>query len=192
MASLNGPQQLRLRQSVSSAGELLDKVDGLYAEWKQLAPVSGYKIANHAALIGMKNLPGRAGAVANALDTQIAELTADLGNIYMGGNSPTDQALKLGAKALSSDWGPDSFEEGLKQARLNVKIRDNSITHAQPAGVSANSPYLPQQTTETPAPANALKTSAPLTLDEARGYLQKAGGDKDKARALAKADGRSF
>jgi hypothetical protein len=31
-----------------------------------------------------------------------------------------------------------------------------------------------------------------LSLDEARGYLTKAGGDKDRARALAKADGRSF
>lgn len=34
--------------------------------------------------------------------------------------------------------------------------------------------------------------SGPLTVDEAHQYLQKAGGDKDKARALAKADGRSF
>jgi hypothetical protein len=31
-----------------------------------------------------------------------------------------------------------------------------------------------------------------LTVDEAKTYLQKAGGDKDKARALAKADGRTF
>lgn len=31
-----------------------------------------------------------------------------------------------------------------------------------------------------------------LSVDEARQYLQKAGGDKDKARAAAKADGRSF
>lgn len=31
-----------------------------------------------------------------------------------------------------------------------------------------------------------------LTLDEAKSYLQKAGGDKDKARQLAKADGRTF
>lgn len=31
-----------------------------------------------------------------------------------------------------------------------------------------------------------------LSLDEAKDYLQKAGGDKDKARAMAKKDGRSF
>jgi hypothetical protein len=33
---------------------------------------------------------------------------------------------------------------------------------------------------------------AKLTVNEARDYLQKAGGDKNKARQMAKADGRSF
>jgi hypothetical protein len=35
-------------------------------------------------------------------------------------------------------------------------------------------------------------SSTPLTLQEAQTYLQKAGGDATKARALAKKDGRSF
>ena len=34
--------------------------------------------------------------------------------------------------------------------------------------------------------------SGKLTVEEAQSYLQKAGGDKDKARQMAKADGRSF
>jgi hypothetical protein len=98
---------------------------------------------NHAALVAMKNLPGRAGAVATALDAQIADLTADLGNVYMGGNSPTDHALGLAGKNLASDWNQEAFEEGLKQARANLKIRQNSILHSQPVGVSPGSPYLP-------------------------------------------------
>ena len=32
----------------------------------------------------------------------------------------------------------------------------------------------------------------PITEDEAKDYLKRAGGDKDKARALAKADNRTF
>ena len=142
VASLNGPQQLRLNQSIASASGLLPKIEGLYAEWKKLAPVSGFKIANHAALVAMRNLPGRPGAVATALDTQIAELTADLGNIYMGGNSPTDQALKLGAVALKSDWNPDAFEEGIRQAKLNVGIRKNSIKFGAPQGMSGETNYF--------------------------------------------------
>lgn len=36
------------------------------------------------------------------------------------------------------------------------------------------------------------QSSKPLSVDEARDYLKKAGGDKDKARTMAKKDGRSF
>lgn len=147
MGTLNGTQQVRLRQAIETASDSLDKIDSIYAEWKQLAPVSGFKIANHAALIAMKNLPGRAGAVANALDAQIADLTSELGNVYMGGNSPTDHSLSLAQKNLSSDWGPEAFEEGVKQAHLNIGIRKNSITHGAPAGVSGENTYMP------PAPA---------------------------------------
>lgn len=142
--TLNGPQQERLRQSISSASDMLDKIDGLYQEWTQIAPTSGYKILNRAALTAMKNLPGRPGAVATALDAQIADLTADLGNVYMGGNSPTDQSLHLAGKNLQTDWNKQTFEEALRQARLNLQIRSNSIKHSQPMGVSPNSPYLPQ------------------------------------------------
>jgi hypothetical protein len=39
---------------------------------------------------------------------------------------------------------------------------------------------------------NAESKGGKLTVDEARDYLQKAGGDKVKARQMAKADGRSF
>jgi hypothetical protein len=143
LATLNGNQQERLRQSITSASDMLDKIEGLYSEWSQIAPTSGYKILNRAALTAMKNLPGRPGAVANALDAQIADLTADLGNVYMGGNSPTDQSLKLAGQNLKTEWNQESFREALNQARLNLKIRRNSIFNSQPAGVSSGSPYIP-------------------------------------------------
>lgn len=142
--TLNGPQQTRLRQDISTVSDSLDKVEGLYNEWEKLAPQSGYKVLNRGTLAAMKQLPGRPGAVAQALEAQIADTTAGLGTIYMGGNSPTDHSLELASKSLSSDWNDDTFKEGLKQARANVKIRQNSIMHSLPAGVSANSPYSPK------------------------------------------------
>jgi hypothetical protein len=144
VATLNGPQQTRLREDITSVSDSLDKVQKLYDEWKKLAPQSGYKVLNRGTLAAMKQLPGRPGAVAQALETQIADTTAGLGTIYMGGNSPTDHSLELASKSLSSDWNDDTFTEGMKQAKANVKIRQNSITHSLPAGVSANSPYLPK------------------------------------------------
>jgi hypothetical protein len=142
LATLNGQQQTRLLQSINSAQDMLTKIDGLYGEWQNLAHQSGYKVVNRGTLQLMKNLPGRAGAVAQALEAQIADLNADIGNIYMGGNSPTDRGLELASKTLQSEWNDETFREGLRQARANVRIRYNSVVNSQPVGVRENSPYL--------------------------------------------------
>jgi len=149
MTTLNGPQQVRLRQAIDTASDSLDKIEGLYKEWQEVAPTSGFKVLNKASLASMKQLPGRPGAVATALDAQIADLTSELGNVYMGGNSPTDHSLSLAGKNLSSDWNKETFEEAIKQARANIGIRKNSITHGSPVG-SGNNQYFQQQ-----APTNA-------------------------------------
>lgn len=150
IATLNGPQQTRLAQSISAMPELLDKVDSLYQEWKSVAPTSGFKVLNKASLTAMKQLPGRPGAVANALDAQIADAVGDLATIYMGGNSPTDKGIGLAHQALQSDWNDQSFTEALKQARANVRIRQNSIKNTGPAGVSPNSLYGGGQSVNSP------------------------------------------
>jgi hypothetical protein len=146
VATLNGSQQTRLRQSITSASDMADKIDGLYQEYHSVVGDAGMKAFNKAGLIAAQNLPGKAGALAHALVAQISDLTADLGNVYMGGNSPTDHALELAGKNLSADWNRETFEEGLKQVHANIKIRQNSITHAAPAGLSGDSNYFqPQQ-----------------------------------------------
>lgn len=151
ITTLNGSQQVRLRQAITTATDSLSKIESLYGEWQKLAPTSGFKVLNHGALIAMKNVPGRAGAVATALDAQIADLTSELGNVYMGGNSPTDHSLSLAKQNLSSDWNNETFAEGIKQARLNLGIRTNSIMHAQPAGTSSDSTYYPKDAPPTPS-----------------------------------------
>lgn len=45
---------------------------------------------------------------------------------------------------------------------------------------------------ETKAASGGGKSGAKLTVDQAREYLQKAGGDKDKARAMARKEGKNF
>ncbi len=154
LGTLNGSQQTRLRQAITTASGSLDKIESLYNEFQQIAPTSGIRMINKASLAAAKQLPGRAGAVATALDAQIADLTSELGNVYMGGNSPTDHALSLAQKNLSSDWNKQTFDEALKQTRLNIKIRQNSIIHAAPAGVSADSPYKVPGAEPAQQPAN--------------------------------------
>ena len=142
ISTLNGPQQVRMQQAITTASDSLDKIEGLYNEWKQIAPTSGFKVLNKASLIAMKNLPGRAGAVATQLDAQINDLASEIGNVYMGGNSPTDMALKMGATNLQSSWNDQTFAEGLKQTRLNLAIRRNSMIHGMPAGLSGATNYF--------------------------------------------------
>ena len=139
IATLNGAQQTRLQQSINSLPDMLDKVDALSAKWKG----GRFPLLNKANLAAAKG--GAYGqdvqSVATQLDAQIADVTADLGNVYMGGNSPTDHALGLAAKALSADWSQKTLKDMTDLARNNVQIRSNSIKNTGVAGASATNPY---------------------------------------------------
>ncbi len=139
IATLNGAQQTRLNQSINSLPEMLDKVDALSAKWKG----GQFPILNSANLKAAKGgVYGKdVQSVATQLDAQIADVTADLGSVYMGGNSPTDHALGLAAKALSADWSQSTLKDMTTLARNNVQIRSNSIKNTGVAGASASNPY---------------------------------------------------
>ncbi len=145
LSTLNGAQQERLRQAISTASDSLDVLDDLYKQWQQVGPASGFKVFNRAALAAAKQVPGQTGAVAQALETQIADLTSELGTVYKGGNGSTDESLGLAAKNLSGDWNQETWDKAMKLAHTNVRIRKNSILNSAPVGVSANSPYTPPQ-----------------------------------------------
>ncbi len=150
IATMNGAQQLRLNQSINALPEMLDKVDQLADQWKG----GQFPLLNKANLALAKG--GAYGpdvaSVANKLDAQIADVTADLGNVYMGGNSPTDHALGLAGKSLSGDWDQKVLHDMVGLARNNVQIRQNSIKNTGVAGASASNPYgnqAPPAATET-------------------------------------------
>jgi hypothetical protein len=152
IATLNGAQQLRLNQAVNALPDMLDSVDALAAKWQG----GQFPILNRANLALAKG--GAYGkdvaSVANQLDAQIADVTADLGNVYMGGNSPTDHALGLAGKSLSGDWDQKVLHDMVQLAKKNVTIRQNSIANTGVAGASATNPYA--------APAPAAAPTAPI------------------------------
>ncbi len=149
VATLNGPQQTRLNQSINALPDLLDSVESLSAQWKG----GQFPLLNKATLAAAKGgaLGKQAATIANKLDAQIADVNADLGSVYMGGNTPTDQALGLAAKALSSDWDQTVLDNMVQLARSNVKIRANSIKHTGVQGASAGNPYDKGASAATPA-----------------------------------------
>jgi hypothetical protein len=141
MATLNGPQQVRLRQSIDFASHSLDQIENLYNQWQQVGPASGFKVLNKGALLAARNLPGEAGAVAQGLIGQINDLTESLGSVYMGGNTPTDNAFKLAQQNLQADWNEDTFKKSLGLVRNNLRMRSNSMLHSTPAGLSPGSRF---------------------------------------------------
>lgn len=139
VATMNGAQQLRLTQAVNALPDMLDSVDSLASEWKG----GRFAILNRANLAAAKGgaYGPKAASIATRLDAQIADVVADLGNVYMGGNSPTDHALALAGKSLKAEWNEQVLKDMTALARKNVKIRLNSIKNTGVSGASADNPY---------------------------------------------------
>jgi hypothetical protein len=151
IATLNGAQQTRLMQAIDSLPAMLDRVDDFAAQWK----AGGFPLLNSAHLKLAKGgaYGTKAATIANGLEAQIADVTADLGNVYMGGNSPTDHALDLASRSLKAEWSEPVLHKMVTLARDNIQTRRNSILHSQPVGASAGNPYAPPPAASAPAAA---------------------------------------
>ncbi len=140
--ALNSTQQTRLRQAVDVAYHSLDIIDSLSGQWKG----GRFPLLNRASLASAKSgaLGADAQKIATQLEAQITDLTSELGNVYMGGNSPTDHSLQLAAKNLNANWSNDVLQEMTKLARTNLQIRKNSMENVGVAGASVGNKYAPQ------------------------------------------------
>jgi len=176
LATLNGAQQERLRQAISFTHDSLNIIEDLYQQWKEAAGVSGYKVLNKGTLAAMKQLPGEKGAIAQSLESQINDLTAELATVYKGGNASTDEGLRLAAENLKADWNETTFDQAIEQIRKNLTIRKNSILTSQPVGVTPNSPYNPPTPDLTP-PANPSAGTKPKTITMPGGRVLTLGTD---------------
>lgn len=130
----NSPPLVRLRASANTAYHSLDLIDQYSKEWK----AGRFPLYNKAVLATAQQgaLGPEAQRIAFQLQEQITTLQFELGNVVMGGNSPTDQSLQQMQKALSSDWPQDVMQSMTNQARQNLLIRLNSFKQIQPAGMS--------------------------------------------------------
>lgn len=157
LATLNGTQQTRLRQAISTASDSLDVIQNLADRWD----AGRFPILNSANLTLAKNgAYGRdAASIATQLEGQITDVTSELGNVYMGGGSPTDHALQLAGKNLSANWDRKVLTDMIELARKNLQIRQNSITNAGPVTSSNPTPAV----IAPPATAPARKRYNPAT-----------------------------
>lgn len=143
ISTLNGQQQIRLQQAVSFSADSLDIIDQLNTQWQG----GRFPILNKASLALAKE--GAYGADAQSLATrfeaQIGDLVSELGTVYKGGNSSTDESLKLAANNLSSNWSQKTLTDAINLVRTNLQIRKNSMANS--AVIEGN-----QYSTSTTAP----------------------------------------
>ena len=162
IAAMNGTQQERLSQAMDFTTHSLDQIEGLYNKWQQIGPANGFKTLNKASLWAARQMPGEVGATAQALLGQINDMTAELGNVYMGGNSPTDHALSLAGENLKGEWNDPTFKTSLAQIRQNLKYRMGAIAGSRAKGLAGGNRYETQQPAGAPPgaiPAGYVKVS---------------------------------
>jgi hypothetical protein len=140
LASLNSTQQLRLRQAVSFTSDSLDIIETLNKQWKG----GRFPLLNRAQLKAAKGgaLGPEAQSIATRLEAQISDLVSELGTVYKGGNSSTDDSLALAAKNLQADWSQKTLTDAIAQVRANLQIRRNSMLTAK-AVTNVDNVYAP-------------------------------------------------
>lgn len=164
--SINSQQQIRLRETAATLKQMIPDVQSKYDEWRKQGLASGVRVFNKAALKASENLPGKAGEAARALDIQISDMVSELGQTYMGGNSPTDHALELAQKNLSGDWNAEQFKAALDLLNKNLGYRVNAIMNADVAGSSEGSPYNPPKTNPSPATSGGNQSTVDKLLQK--------------------------
>lgn len=157
IATMNGPQQLRVRQAVNFTYHSLGLIEDLGHEWA----AGRFPLLNKAQLqLAKQGVLGQdAQSLAQRLEAQINDLVSELGTVYKGGNSSTDATLRLAAENLKADFSEKTLMDSIALIRKNLKIRENSLNHVMTAGASENSPYgaKPGEEEHSAAPAVSQK-----------------------------------
>ena len=125
LGTLNGAQQTRLRQATEQVAETVPLVRSLVTEWDSAG--IPYLSAGNLAAAKKGAYGNKAQSLANRLDAQIADMTSELGTVYKGGNSSTDESLRLAARNLQGDWSKKAALDALDQIEQNIKYRRNSM-----------------------------------------------------------------
>ena len=168
LASMNSTQQVRLQQAVDFTNESLGTIEDLAKQWDG----GQFPILNKANLVlAMNGAYGQqAASLATRLNQQINDMTSELANVYMGGNSPTDHAMQLAGSNLSADWSKQTLLDAVGQIRKNLTYRANSMRSVQTQGIP-NSQYNPMDAPSQQPPQGA-STGQTFTYNPVTGNLE--------------------
>lgn len=172
MSTLNGPGQVRLKQAIDFTDLSIDKLAELADQWNG----GQFPILNKGNLmLALQGAKGQeAQSLAARLEAQRKEVISELATVYKGGNSPTDEGLKLAETQFDSAWSKGTFADAVQQAKQNILYRKASLDQLA-GGVGANNPYAPD-TSGAPVTAGDASHPAPVAApvdDETNALVDK-------------------
>ncbi len=150
LSTLNGTQQVRLRQAVDFTYESIGAVEKLASAWD----AGGFPVLNKARLAAAKQgaLGPEAQSIATRMESAINDSVSELATVYKGGNSSTDEGLKLAAANLKTDWSKGTLLDNAAQIKEFLGYRRNSMSSGH-AVTNQGNVYAPNTAGET-KPAN--------------------------------------
>lgn len=144
ITSANSATQLRLRQAIGSVQESLGNLRSLNEQFKR----SGWTPANAAELkLALTGTNPAKRDIATRFITQLTTMKDELGQAFMGGNSPTDRAIQLAQDILNSNYGFSQLNAALDELDKNLTYRMNAINSGAPivpGGEMLNQDFLPR------------------------------------------------
>jgi hypothetical protein len=142
LKTANNSQQVRLKQAIGSVQQGVTKLQSDADAWNAggFAPLNAANIT--AAASGAYGQQAQQLAV--DFQQQSTIIQDELGQTFMGGNSPTDKALGLAGQVLSTNWSADTFNSAIQQLQENLGFRLNAINTVSVGGLGgATNPYTP-------------------------------------------------
>lgn len=155
LATDNGTRSVNLKRAVSFVKASLDGIEPLFKEWD--SPTWGPLSKARLTLAAGGNLGQKAKSIATRLLAQVADMQSELGTVYKGGNSSTDESLRLAAENLKGDWDAQTAIDNLNQIRTNIKYRENSLANVRPSSLGDSNQYDPKSKGDPNVPPEVLK-----------------------------------
>lgn len=134
LATANNSQQVRLKQAISSVTQGVGALKDLSTQWN----AGGFAPLNSANLkLALNGVYGQdAQDLAARFQQQSSIITDELGQTFMGGNSPTDKALSLAGQVFSTSWSAKTLNDALDNLTQNLQYRQNAIDSVGPTGIN--------------------------------------------------------
>lgn len=145
LATANGSQQVRLKQAISSVTQGVSALKTLATQWNAggFAPLNSANLK--AALSGAYGQDAQ--DIAAKFQQQSTIIQDELGQTFMGGNSPTDKALGLAGQVFDTSWSAQTLNDALDNLNTNLGYRLNAINSTGPTGVDGQSAVPPGDST---------------------------------------------